>query len=334
MSSSTSFGSGVFGSGGLGSAPFFNTSQLIDAVLYATAHSTPATETTKRRAILQFINNTYQKVCVGQQWRWLIASYDYNLRAPYTTGTVDATLLDATITGTGTAWNANIDVKDKFWLNGSSQIYSVASLTSNTALELETTFSEDSSTDAGYTIAKSQYKLPKETDHLLEVVLDQGRSSRRRLAPVGLSDFRDISSRNSAYTGTPEIYTLNRRETDDDFVYVEFWPFPDRAYNIHIDYLVRILQLEDSTSSYPIVPDRYRALLYYGALAEFLNNFIRDPERAMVAEKNYNIMWTSMASDKQMTDQRPILDASRNYRKRGTGRGRYFYSIEEFAKID
>jgi hypothetical protein len=332
MSSSTSFGSGVFGSGALGTAPFFNTSQLIDAVLYATGHSTPSAETTKRRAVLQFLNNTYQRVCMGQHWRWLIASYDFNLVGVYETGTVETTEGDQTVTGTGTSWNANIQAKDKFWVDGSSQVYHVSSLSSNVSLELETKFSEDSVTESGYKIGRSQYKLPKETDHLLSCVIDVG--GRRKLTPTGLEDFRIISSRSPNLTGTPEIFTLNRRETDDDFVYVDFWPIPERRYNVHIDYLVRILLLEDSTTSYPIVPDRYRAVLYYGALAEFCNLYLRDPERGSLAQKDYFTMWNMMANDKQMTDQKPLLDASRNYRKRGQSSSRYFYSIEEFARFD
>lgn len=332
MSSSTSFGSGVFGSGALGTAPFFNTAQIIDAVLYATGHSTPSSEPTKRRAVLQFVNNTYQRVCMGQHWRWLIASYDFNLAGPYSTGTVSTTEGDQTVTGTGTSWNANIQAKDKLWLDGSSQVYHVSTLSSNSSLELETKFSEDSATDSGYTIARSQYKLPKETDHLLGCVIDA--AGRRKLTPVGLEDFRTIQAKSPTLTGVPEIFTLNRRETDDDFVYVDFWPSPDRRYNVHIDYLVRILLLEDSTENYPIVPDRYRAVLYYGALSEFCNLFLRDSERGAQAQKDFFTMWNMMANDKQMTDQIPLLDASRNYRKRGQSSARYFYSIEEFARFD
>jgi len=333
MSSSTSFGSGTFGSGSLGSSPFFSVSEIIDGVLSGTGHSSPSSETGKRTAILQYVNNAYQRICLGQHWRWLIASYDFNLEAPYTTGTVSCTNGDATVTGVGTLFNANIQAKDKFWLSGSSQVYHVSSLTSNTVLELETDFSESSVSDSAYTIAQAQYKLPKETDHLLSVVIDVG-GKRRKLAPVGLQEFRDISSRSPTYTGTPEIFTLDRRDTDDDFVYVNFFPIPDQMYNLHIDYTVRILKLSDSTSCYPIIPDRYRAVLYYAALSEFLNHYIRDPEQAKIADDNFKGMWLQMMNDKQQTDSVPRFDASRNYRKRGGRRLRISYTEEEFGKLD
>ena len=332
MSSTFSFGTGVMGSGPLGTQPFFNVSSLIDSVLRATGHTQPNSETTKRAAILQFINNRYQDVCLGRHWRWLKASYDFGLEAPYTTGTVDLTTGDDTVTGTGTTWSAaSVSSKMILFLGGSQVVYHVSTLTDATHLDIETDFAEDSVTDSDYTIAKNQYVLPPETDHLLSFVVN----SQRQLIPLGVNDFRQMQATNPTQLGEPVYYSMIRRDTDDDSVYVEVYPTPDKKYQCHIDYAVRIAYLEDSTECYPIVPDRYRAVLYYGALAEFYG-YMRDLPARERAEVDYQRFLNKMMNDTQLSDQAVIFKQGNNYVRRAGISSRRVWgavstTIEEFG---
>lgn len=330
MSSSSSFGSGSFGSSALGTQPFFNVSSLIDAILYATGHSSPSSETNKRRALIQFVNNRYQEICMGTHWRWLKAAYDFNLDAPYETGTIDATEGDETITGTSTAWSSQlVKAKDILFTSTQSTVYHVASLTSSTSLELETKWAEDTDTAMTYTLARNQYELPSSTDHLLSFVVD----SQQALVPVGVIDFRRIQAANPTAVGRPVYYSLVRRDTDDDSVYIEVYPAPDKRYQCHIDYTVRIMYLEDDVDCYPIIPDRYRSVLYYGALSEFYS-YLRDPSGAQLAQNSYLNFLNQMRNDSQLTDDRFQIMSARNYRSRmpQTGRGRGITNIEDFGK--
>lgn len=329
MSSSTSFGSGVFGSGPLGTQPFFNVSELIDSILYATGHGSPSVETTKRRAILQFINNRYQQVCLGAHWRWLKASYDFNLDEGVTTGTVTVTEGSEIVTGVGTAWTSTlVKPKDIFFVEGSSTVYHVASLDSPTQLTLETKYSEDSDSDLSYNLARNQYVLPTETDHLISWIMD----STFKLVPLGPADFRQVQATDPTAIGTPRYYSMIRRDTDDDSVYAEVYPAPDKRYQSHIDYTVRIARLDDDTDCYPIIPDRYRAVLYYGALAEFYN-FLRDPSNAVSADKSFNDFLGQMRNDTQMTDDRFQIMRARNYLRRTARTGRKgITTLEDFGK--
>jgi len=331
MSSSTSFGSGVFSNGPLGSAPFYNVKELIDGVLYATSHKSPSDYTTERSAILQFINNRYQQICMGQFWRWMHASYDFQLQAPYSDGTATAVQGSYTITGIGTVWNSTLSPANIFFFDQAQEVYHVATVDSDSTLTLETKFSEDTVSDpSGYTVAKNQYKLPKETDHLKSLIVD----SQVRVRFVGPEDFRFIQSRDPTRLGRPEIATLIRRDPDDDAIYMEVYPAPDRYYQCQLDYSVRIFKLEDSADCYPIIPDRYRAVLYYGALAEFYR-FLKDPTNAQLAQADYEKMLVQMRNDRQLTDQDLVIIPARNYR------GRYprwsfpvTMSIEDFGKTD
>jgi hypothetical protein len=329
MSSSDSFGSGVVGTSSLGTNPFYNVAEIIDNVLYATGHSTPANETTKRAALLTFVNNTYQRVCMGQFWRWMHAAYDFNLKAPYSTGTVNCTLDDATVTGNSTLWTANIAAKDIFYATSSSTVYHVSEVTTNTSLELETRFCEDTDTALSYVIARNQYKLPKETDNIKSLVVD----SRYKVRLVGTDDFSLIKSKDPTRSGPPQVATLIRRDTDDDFVYMEVYPYPDKAYQCHIEYTVRILRLDDEETCYPIIPDRYRAVLFYGALSEFCGTILKDPTRAALAKADFESMWLAMKNDKQITDQMPVMMPARNYKRMRRPYG-VTMSAEDFGKLD
>lgn len=333
MSSSTSFGSGSFGSSALGSQPFFDVASLISAVLTATGHGSPTSETTKRRAILQFINNRYQDICMGTHWRWLKAAYDFNLEAPYDTGTISTTIGSAAVTGSGTTWTSVlVKPKDVLLLQSINQVYHVAERTSSTALTLESEFAAETAlTDADYVIGRNQYELPAATDHLISFIID----SQFKMIPIGVQDFRRLQATDPCRVDRPQYYSLVRRDTDDDSVYMEVWPTPDRAYQCHIDYTVRIMYLEDSEDCYPIIPDRYRSVLYYGALAEFFQ-YLRDPSNAQLAEGQYRAFLNQMRNDTQQTDDRFVITPSRNYRNRMRKIGRFSgtTTIEDFGRED
>jgi hypothetical protein len=260
------------------------------------------------------------------------AAYDFTLDAPYSTGTVTATLGSSDIVGASTAWSATLILpKDIFFVDGSSVVYHVSTQTSSTALTLETEFSEDTTADSGYTIARNQYKLPKETDHLVSFIVN----SQDKMIPLGLADFRRVQASQAGLTGQPKYYTLSRRDTDDDAVYIEVYPSPDKSYQCHIDYTVRIMFLEDTTTCYPIIPDRYRSVLYYGALAEFFM-FLRDPSGSQLAEGQYRTFLNQMRNDTQQTDDRFVVVVERDYKNR-IPRARHFNgttTIDDFGRED
>lgn len=75
----------------------------------------------------------------------------------YETGTVDVTNGDATVTGTGTAWTSNLSEGDQIHIGASGQTdptatwYTVDSITSDTELELTTTYAGATDTGLNYT---------------------------------------------------------------------------------------------------------------------------------------------------------------------------------------
>ncbi len=328
MSSSTSFGSGAFGTSALGTIPFFNCKQLIDSVLIATGHQNPAVETNKRQALTMFMNNSYQELCLGREWPWMHASYDFRLQAPYDTGQVTVTQGSDIVTGSGTAWNSTYVPGNIFSLQSKGVIYHIASIDSPTQLTLETLYSEESEADAGYHIAKNQYKLPKETDYLTTFTVN----SEVKVRPVGVDTLRLIQLRNGPLTNTPQCYSVVRRDTDDDFTYIEVWPNPDKYYNCQIDYKVRILYLSDTADEYPIIPDRYRTVLYYGMLYQFYQ-YLRKPEEMTGAFNMFRSFLNRMENDFHMTDGMMGIMPARNYLRRPSASYDYSISLQDFAQL-
>lgn len=333
MSSSTSFGSGTFGSGPLGTAPFYNVKTMIDDILYGTGHKNPASETTKRAAILLYMNNAYQEIVAKGDWRWMHASYDLSVYAPYTEGTISCVNGSNTVTGVGTAFNANVTPKGVFKVNSQNVAYRVLSVESATSLTLETKWAEDDIDDEEYEIQRISYQLPSTADLVKSVTLD---NMVRRLVGLGPQDFRYRQALYPGLTGSPDCFSLVRRDYDDDGQYIEIFPAPDRDYNLHVDYTVRILKLEDSVSCYPIIPDRYRVVLFHAAMAQFQGIYMSDPTKAAQANADFMRVFKSLLSDTSTSDQKLVMKPERNYRSRpikGTGlvgfKDRYTFGVDE-----
>jgi len=72
--------------------------------------------------------------------------------AQYKTGTVTVTNGSNVVTGSGTEWLANISVGDWFKVDDRSPIYQIASVDSNTQIELTVNYAEATGTTLSYCI--------------------------------------------------------------------------------------------------------------------------------------------------------------------------------------
>jgi len=331
MSSSSGFGTGTFGTTNYGTTPFGDAKDIIDQILRTTGHTRPDSETSKREQIKIFLNNRYQQICMGTYWRWMKAKYDFNLDAPYTTGTASSTQGDQTITGQSTVWNSNLTPKNLFWFNNSQVVYHVGTVTSATELELESKFSEDSQTEGAYTTVKNQYKMPKEVDELLAITVN----GTTKLEIVGPDDLSLLQSRDPTALGIPRFAAYTRRDIDDDATYIEFYPAPDKRYQVELTYTVRIFYLEDEEDCYPILPDRYRAVLFYGACADFATVVLKNPTVGQMMMGMFNTMYVQMKNDRALTDQDLRVQPGKNYVRNATrGRRTGFWGLEMFGKVE
>lgn len=325
-----SFDAGGFGEGDFGTTPFYTTAGIIDAVLKATAHSNPESQSLKRATILTSINNIYQDVCMDRPWRWLQQSYDISFYAPYSEGTVSITQGSDTVTATGASFVANfVNPRSIFRVGTTSTIYHVAEILSPVSLRLETPFAEDTVTDVTYEIGRNVIRLPREVDSIQPIIID----GQVKMQVTGPSDLRYAQSRNPSYTGRPFMGSVTWNDTDNR-LYLEVYPTPDKRYNALLPYKASIEALEDSEDSTPLIPDTYRAVLFYGALAEFLYPFMKDPVGSAKAEARYLRFLIRMQNDKRLSDDEPSISPARNYRRRSAvlGSKSYLGNIEDYGR--
>lgn len=110
------------------------------------------------------INNAILSVSSSYPWRWRKYRVTIQTQAPYSTGTITLTGASRSVSGSGTSWTTGWT---GMWLkvDGEAEWYPVKSISSTTALTLETPY-QGANTGSGksYTLYKRVYTLPSVVD--------------------------------------------------------------------------------------------------------------------------------------------------------------------------
>lgn len=321
------FGSGSFGTSIFSNQPFYTSKGLIDAILRDTSHGDPSRETIKRQVVLGMINNTYSKAATLRDWDWLYQTEDFNFDAPWSLGTINVTQNSEVVTGTGTAFSANVVPNNALVVSNRDERYIIESVESQTGLTLEGRFAGETATEQEFSIIKPIYRAPAHLDAIQSIVL-QGFNE---MEPMGTQEFRRIQAKNISLTGIPRYYTEVGRRAQDGRRMFEIYPAPDQAYIAQLNFSVNLMRLEDSDANFPLIPDRYRALLYFGGMAQF-QAYLSQPEKATYYENKHNEMLVTMLTDSKLTDSRLMFQPSRNYRNRRRPYARAYIDPRDFSR--
>lgn len=120
-------------------------------------------------AVATSVNAALLSIAREGNWRVLRRSTSINTVAPYTTGTGAVTVTNgsATVTVTGATFLTDgIQIGRRIKISGSSLYYKVATITGETTLTLNQTYSGTSSTTATYEIlGQEEYVLPPQVNH-------------------------------------------------------------------------------------------------------------------------------------------------------------------------
>lgn len=322
------FGTGSFGTEVFSSSPLFSTKDIIDAVLRDTGHTNPASETNKRLAVLGFINNCYAYVSTKRPWDWLFQTTDVLFESFIQGGTISIDNRSQTVIGVGTNFSSLVIPNNFLTVNSRSDRYVIQDVVSDTELTLQGQYAGPDITTSGYQIIKPIYTAPADLETITSITLgdDMG-----KLVPLGVQEFRRKQARDLTYVGTPKWFTEVGRRAQDGVRTYEIYPAPDQDYTASLNYGVNIQKLEDDGGNYPLLPDRHRVVLYYGALAE-MYLFLRDFEASQGVEKKFLMALTNMQGDSKLTDSKYILKPRRG--RVGRRRRRYgtTMDINDFAR--
>lgn len=147
----------------------------------------------------------------------------------YATGTVTVTNADATVTGSGTAWDGEVAAGDLFTIVDSGVVYEVASVTSDTELELTSTYAGSTAAAQSYTIARDftpTYDIPyiNKTDiekasilKRMALKIEELLSARQNIANGTFSPVLTDGTNNV----TTYFYQVGRYTKIDDRVFIE-----------------------------------------------------------------------------------------------------------------
>ena len=252
----------------------------------------------------RYINIALQDIHLGFDYKlpWCERQTTLLTQAQYTTGTVSIAAGSTTLTGVSTAWNttnsygvANMRAGGKVAIAGTTDVYRVSSVASDTSATLATRYvaSSDASS-VEYRYFEDEYALA--TDFLRPVDLHSF-SADWDIPIISRTEFRKHYGYRQV-VGKPSVACLvdaGFNGTTTPVRKILFYPIPDAVYVIPYDYItnavgvspagVNLTSLSDDTDE-PIVPLRYRHAIIYGALYHWYRDK-RDDTRSQEVKAEY-----------------------------------------------
>lgn len=333
VDNSSTFGSSFGGQSGANLSA--HVSQLIDDCLRATSIDT--SNTLYRERAVTFVNYTYLHLLQGKQWSFTNREQSFELTRPYELGTVgltqDSDIIEEDLVGDASPviqWSSG--VIDQLFVPDATdggEAYRIVEHLSTKKVKLAADYTGASTDGASYKIIFDRYHL---TAHVQEIksIMIHGTGEVRL---VGLGEFRAKKEQNAPHTGTPRWATIVEIEEDSGQIQIELYPAPEKRYTATIEYSERPVRLEDSETSFPMIPPEHMPALFYGVVSQiyqFQNNAAMAREVGLKAVVAYN----KMAGDHKITDPNARIQNGRSYFRKGSRRHRGYYGTKWFGKVD
>lgn len=291
----------------------------------------------------RFLNTALQDMHVGfgEKFPWAERQATILTHARYTTGTVTIAQGSTALTGDSTAWDTANDfgVKNalatgKLSINGTPEIYTIASVDSDTGITLNERYVGDDASEATYTYFEDEYALSADFLRPLDLqFFDQA----REIDLIPRNEFRRRYPRNNL-TGKPLVATIVDRPFSGDTTPVRrvmFWKPPDAAYLLPYSFVTNKLAVSSAGTAQeslsadadePIVPMQFRHAIVYHALHHIYRDR-KDDARSQEAKAEFTDLMLRISSDHEIGRPRPQLQprispyvsyARNPYRRRGT----------------
>lgn len=277
------------------------------------------------------IANNDLHINFGEKFPWCERKAVLQVMAPYSTGTVAITQGSTSLTGTGTAWNTahsfganNARTIGKLCIAGTTDVYSISSVGSDTGITLNERYQSSTETEASYEYFEDEYDLASDFLRPFDVQYFDANSA---IPIIGRLDFRRRYPRNKI-TGKIEAATIVDRNFNGSTAPVRriiFYRPPNDYELIPYNYITSNLAVssagaEQATliedSDEPIVPLHYRHVLVYGALYHWYRDKKNDT-RSQEAKKEYTDLVIRIANDTEIGASRPgIAPKMSAYRNR------------------
>ena len=257
----------------------------------------------------------------GEKFPWAERKSTLQAMTPYSTGTIAITKGSTSLVGTGTLWDTahsfganNTRTTGKITINGTSNVYTIASVDSDTGITLNERYQDDTETAGSYVYYEDEYDLATDFLRPLDLQFFDTNSS---ISLINRREFRERNARNKT-PGKIMYATI----IDKDFIgsvtpvrRVMFHNPPDDYNLVVYNYVTAYLavtaagtgqaQLINDTDE-PIVPIRYRHAIVLHALYHWYRDKKND-SRSQEAKAEYAEMILRMTADAEIGSNRPQL---------------------------
>jgi hypothetical protein len=278
----------------------------------------------------RYLNIALHDVHIQQNWPWAERTATIITRPPYEDGSVSIAAATRTaLEGTNTLWNtavtgmgfnnANVGAKLKI---GTSEVYKLSAVGSDTAATLQSRYVENITTASAYALAYSSYAIYQDeyalASDFFRLVDARQFSDVMNIPVLGSQEFYRRFPRNATRGGAPEkctIIELGPSASTDWQPRVVFFPYPNTSYQIPYRYMTRNLAVSSAGAGQtemsadtdePIIPVRYRhILLSYASFLWYRDQ--KDDARAQDAYQEYVDGVKRIAGDSSPQRDKPRL---------------------------
>ena len=277
------------------------------------------------------LNQAKQYICLannsmhlgfGEKYPWCERKATLLTQASYSTGTLSVSVGGTSVTGASTLWNtnndygvANVRAGGKLVLEGSPDIYEVASVSSDTALTLATRYVGSAAlSGATYTYFEDEYDLAAD---FLKPIDANSFDTDRQIELISRTDFRRMFPRPNV-TGTIErACIIDKISTGAATVprRVRFHRPPSTTIIIPYAYVTKYLAISSagtaaenlsSDDDQPIVPQIYRHAIVLQALADWYRDK-KDDQRSQEVQADFTNFMLRVTADGDIAQPRMKL---------------------------
>jgi len=196
-----------------------------------------------------WVKNAFRRIAERRRWSWLMRQGQFILPAVYRTGTVTVTNSLTTVTGALTVWTGAM-VGRQFRIGNSTPIYTIASVTDNTTLDLSLPWGAATQAGATYNIYQA-YQTPPSDFHSFITIWDPRYNWQlwRNVDQVTLN-YADAQRTN---LGPSYVIASREWNTTSNLPEYELWPHDVTTTGCVYPYLyeARATDLEDSGAVLP-----------------------------------------------------------------------------------
>lgn len=295
-----------------------------------------STDTDYRERALIFLNAVYRTVLKGRHWKFLQRELFLDLKAPYSTGTVDIAvgeyLVECADAPPTLQWDASM-IGQLFIPSGAVMTqHRVREVPTGTTLNLFAQYAEDEDAEGlSYEILFDRVTLEAGVQAIRSLSVSGG----GEIKPTGRQEFYNMKAANPGLKGSPRFYTLVEANAQSGYWTLEVFPAPDKRYTLHADVSLRVTELLDEDTCYSLVPPEHKDVLYYNLLSE-IYRYQENPAMVEYTSKKAAMAWSTFASDHEMTDSVARIQSGGDYHGRIRRRRAYpgFYGLNWFGKVE